>query len=570
MPIVFAQPDPVGAAGNAGYAQGYGRGGGGGHPTQVIFPPTIPAPHPVHLGPADAGPPHENPVDAQLRLDQGRLSMAEELRYQRLQAGLAEVDDDPNLSDQDRADLKMMIKTGIDPYARRKARAQVAHMEAQTKFMMNQHAQMEALWQQQQKVRAMSLEDRMRDAFDPQRYEEVAREYDEAHPEAGAYVNAGMEGGLSDEQQALVELRRIGIESEVRARGGAYRMFLDGDGIWKPLQAGASGGQIAGEGGGTGTTGTRGSGGGLTPQQLLVERNKARDEAIKRVDDPSFDPIRAIRADNPQERAQVEAALTQALGSPEAMQQFMQLPVAQGSKQLRDLIKSNPGLRDFIENRIADRRLRENMAGLGLTAQGQPQSRDRSNWMARFAPPGATPPTRAPGDKPFEEKPHNEAQQRVWDGFSQAAQNISRLPAEQRRGLYGDLQVARDLFRLRGSTLNMQEEELQRYVEATNRLTPYSKPPDQEAQRTATRTATRQEDQRIDQTINNLQNRDNNRLGSRTWDFGGMSDSALESMLASPRLAHPSRVEFAAAARRELRARQMGRLQPQPPRGEEP
>ena len=80
MPIVFAQPDPVGAAGNAGYAQGYGRGGGGGHPTQVIFPPTIPAPHPVHLGPADAGPPHENPVDAQLRLDQGRLSMAEELR----------------------------------------------------------------------------------------------------------------------------------------------------------------------------------------------------------------------------------------------------------------------------------------------------------------------------------------------------------------------------------------------------------------------------------------------------------------------------------------------------------
>lgn len=460
MPISFEQPSPVGGANFfAGYA---GGGGGGGH--QNPFPPIIPAPH-VFVQPVMPGG-HEDPVDAQLRLDEGRLSMAEELRLQRLQNGLADVDQleqDGTLSNANANDLRVQIRTGIDPLARRRAQASLEQQTAQTRLVQNQAAQAEALRLQNQRVNALTLQERMRIEYDPQLMEQASREYDDLYPEGSMYAGA-TDDVLSPEQRNLRDLRQQAIESQVRAMGGAFQMFLDNDGQWKPLQQGARGGQIAGEAGaargagtGTGTTGTRGGGGGgLTAQQILAERNKAREDARTDMQAAGFNPLEALgwTPDMPaQDRERVVAQVRTALGGQSQLDAFMQLPVDQGAARLRELMKEKPSLRAFIESRMIENRMRENMTALGLGPNGQPQ---RQDWRQRFAPPGQLPAAQQTPAVDMSQVTFNngvpdysalpQTVQTELTVLDRLRDRIALRPASERERLYGALHVARTLY----------------------------------------------------------------------------------------------------------------------------
>lgn len=108
----------------------------------------------------------ERNVDLQARLQQITLSQQEQMRLDRLRQARGAVAANPDLSPQERQNLLTQIETGLNPLENRQREAQTIHTQVQTQGMFQQNAMQAQLFNQQQSIRTMNLEDRIRNITD--------------------------------------------------------------------------------------------------------------------------------------------------------------------------------------------------------------------------------------------------------------------------------------------------------------------------------------------------------------------------------------------------------------------
>ncbi len=196
------------AANQGGHGGGGGAftgGGGGGGGVQVL----------------PEGRDYQSEVNAHLALSQGQLSQAEEMRLQRMNQGIAAVQDQIDsgeLEEDDGNELIGQLRTGIDPLQRRQAQA---HLQGQELANKQREAQIKndfATQQAHNTLNARSLNDRSVIVEDPVIRAQAEEEYDTANPE-DAYLMQ-----LPDldpaQRQEIQDRREQAIKSQVRARGG--------------------------------------------------------------------------------------------------------------------------------------------------------------------------------------------------------------------------------------------------------------------------------------------------------------------------------------------------------------
>ena len=150
MPIVFAPPAPIRSF------QGYfgGFGGGGGRPPEIVRGQDADMQQQALIQ-------QSNEFNARLQFQQDQLSQGERIRMQQLQQAMGAIDADPNLTDVERADMRLQIQTGLSPLQQRAARQHLMQQEMQTKAMQQQMAQQQALTEQNAQFRARSLDQRV-------------------------------------------------------------------------------------------------------------------------------------------------------------------------------------------------------------------------------------------------------------------------------------------------------------------------------------------------------------------------------------------------------------------------
>ncbi len=181
---------------------GYGGGGGGGH------------------GGGD------RMYELQSEINAAQLSQAENIRYQRLQNGLAELNAQAEqglIEPEDASALRLQLMTGINPLQQRMAKAQVAHTELANQQIMDQHARMETMDQEAAKVRAMTLEQRTREVPDDTMLQ-------------GFRDDLRIQFPLADPDQIEQQARLL-----TRRNGGMTRWFIDAQGNPQLLSQGGEG-----------------------------------------------------------------------------------------------------------------------------------------------------------------------------------------------------------------------------------------------------------------------------------------------------------------------------------------
>lgn len=94
-------------------------------------------------------------------LSDREISHKEDLRYQQMNLAIDTVLADTGLSDDEKMDYLMQIKTKIDPYEQRKKKAMVKQEEMQTESMQKQMERQEKLFLEQEKFRAMTAQERL-------------------------------------------------------------------------------------------------------------------------------------------------------------------------------------------------------------------------------------------------------------------------------------------------------------------------------------------------------------------------------------------------------------------------
>lgn len=220
--------------------------------------------------------------DLQAQLQDVELSQQEKMRLQRMKNAVGEVSVDPTLTDQEKSDMILQLKTGIDPFQHRLATQKMQIDKLQKDAMVQELQSRAAIEQQTSKFRANSFEDNQR--YVP--HANVLAQYVEDEVTA----NPGI-----DPKQAEANARARAIKE------GHYDHFIqESPGKWQ-RQDPRKGGDA--EGGGTG--GTRGSsagGGGAEkpPKELddvgIVRAAKARLEATGVTpDDPKYgDKLQAM------------------------------------------------------------------------------------------------------------------------------------------------------------------------------------------------------------------------------------------------------------------------------------
>lgn len=103
----------------------------------------------------------------QANLQAVELSQQEKMRLQRMKNAIGEVEADGSLSAQEKNDLIMQLKTGIDPLQHRLAAQRVQIEQMQKEEMVKQYQMRAALDEQKLKVHTAKFEDRMTYFVDP-------------------------------------------------------------------------------------------------------------------------------------------------------------------------------------------------------------------------------------------------------------------------------------------------------------------------------------------------------------------------------------------------------------------
>jgi hypothetical protein len=131
-------------------------------------------------------------ADIQTQLAQAQLSQGETLRMQRLQNATDYVDNDPSLADEEKEQLKLQIRTGLDPLKQRQQKAQTLASELQLQQVQQQQALSEAMGIEGDSARSQSW--MRRNSFvDPTtniRYgqDQHGNLHGQFDPDTGAYV----------------------------------------------------------------------------------------------------------------------------------------------------------------------------------------------------------------------------------------------------------------------------------------------------------------------------------------------------------------------------------------------
>ena len=108
----------------------------------------------------------EHGLDIQTRLQQVTLTQQEQLRLDRLRQARGSIMANPDLSPQERQNLITQVETGLNPLENRQREAQTLQTQVQTQGAFQNNAIQAQLFNQQQGIRAMRLEDRIRNITD--------------------------------------------------------------------------------------------------------------------------------------------------------------------------------------------------------------------------------------------------------------------------------------------------------------------------------------------------------------------------------------------------------------------
>lgn len=155
------------------------------------------------------------------QLSQMQLTQQESMRLARMKNAIGDVQADPTLSDQEKADMTLQLKTGIDPLARRDAAAKV---QAQQQ-MNEQHAQLYKFQAAAEKMKmdaiGKSAEDRQSFVPDPKHLAAIVADLDATVPEL-----PDMMGGKEARSKMIEQLARQ--EAVRQGLGTTWQMEPDG------------------------------------------------------------------------------------------------------------------------------------------------------------------------------------------------------------------------------------------------------------------------------------------------------------------------------------------------------
>lgn len=112
----------------------------------------------------------------QAELNATELSQQERMRLQRMKNAIGEVASDASLTSQEKADLILQLKTGINPLEQRIAKAKLAQEEQLKAAMIDQRRADAAMQQEQMKYWTSSLSDRFHFEPDPKQLASIAED----------------------------------------------------------------------------------------------------------------------------------------------------------------------------------------------------------------------------------------------------------------------------------------------------------------------------------------------------------------------------------------------------------
>lgn len=389
-------------------------------------------------------------ANLQDQLAANQLTRSETMRLERMRNAQADIMANPDLSDEDKHNAVMLLRTGIDSYTQRQHRAQQAGTELHNQQMQRQTAQFDRLTAERERYQSQGAQDHMEVVTDPNTGEDYT-------------FHRGEDG------------RRTFIGS--RGTGSA---------VWHP-------GQVI-EGGGSGIARSRaGAGGGSQP----TEGEQAFDP---RIHSAALHEAQALagRDDLGHQRAptqqQIDAAYARMAGM--GQQQGPRGPSRQQiTAEVWQTIQSNPAMASLPiaqQRLMRDREVARLMAAAQVPIEERRQANAEVDRTVAAAPEWARQMVSNPADRarmqgralqglreraattttlppqPFNpEQPESLTQQQreALSVFDQAEQRIATLPEGRRADLMHNVQRLRSLLAEYGSTERMPPHALRRFNE---------------------------------------------------------------------------------------------------------
>lgn len=204
-----------------------------------------------------------NRFNLQAQLSELELTQQEKIRLQRMKNAIGTIATDPTLTDQEKADFTLQLKTGIDPMEKRNAAARIKSETAQREALIENTRMQAAIREETLKFQAQSFDDKRRVIPDARALAEITEEVKSASP------------GLTQEE-AGERAKQLAIQ-----RGLYHEWVMSSPGKWEAVLGRGAPGEGAGNGpaGPGGPSGSTSKGGqkDMTESQVL-QQAKARVE----------------------------------------------------------------------------------------------------------------------------------------------------------------------------------------------------------------------------------------------------------------------------------------------------
>lgn len=183
----------------------------------------------------------------QQQLAQSELSQQENMRLQRMRNAVGEVSADPTLTDDEKSNLILQLKTGIDPLQQRLTKTKLAQETLQKQAMTDSYNQLAALRQAEAKANTQSFEEKTTYWVPPDTIANIVADLKENSP-LGGMVPPEVMGKIAQE---IAMKQGLGVH-----------MMRKSNGDFEPIQAsgGASGSRSSAGGKGASQEGRHESG----------------------------------------------------------------------------------------------------------------------------------------------------------------------------------------------------------------------------------------------------------------------------------------------------------------------
>lgn len=110
---------------------------------------------------------HEQQIQAQLDMQRNEFTYKDQLELQRYKNGLSEIENSPNLTPEERQDLRLQFATKIDPMERKLAQSKLIQEKTHNQMMQEQLAQQHIITERSKQFEAQSLPQRLQTLTDP-------------------------------------------------------------------------------------------------------------------------------------------------------------------------------------------------------------------------------------------------------------------------------------------------------------------------------------------------------------------------------------------------------------------